>query len=196
MFTQSYVPLSRWNETLIAVADCSLLNEQSYKKVSRQDSLSAKQRFYNSVTGNNLIMTLYFSCLLECTELLIDIFSLAASLKSLFQRWPWQIGSTIWFIFHCIFIYFCSLIFPWSLPSFRHFHTHSFPLICYSIPFTLLNITENSVAINKLNCGRRAFMRTLWSAWYHAHLFYGRLRHSYLYLGGQIYFVSKICFLY
>ena len=63
--------------------------------------------------------------------------------------------------FIAFFIYFCSLIFPWSLPSFRYFHTHSFPLICYSIPFTLLNITENSVAINKLNCGRRAFMRTL-----------------------------------
>ena len=29
-------------------------------------------------------MILYFSCLLECTELLIDIFSLAAFLKSLF----------------------------------------------------------------------------------------------------------------
>ena len=81
------MPLSRWNETLIAVADCSLLNEQSYKEC-REDSLSAKQRFYKGVTGNNLIMTLYFSCLLECTELLIDIFSLAASLKSLFQRWP------------------------------------------------------------------------------------------------------------
>ena len=38
-------------------------------------------------------MTLYFTCLLERTELLIDIFSLAAFLKSLFQRWPWQIGS-------------------------------------------------------------------------------------------------------
>ena len=38
-------------------------------------------------------MTLYFTCLLERTELLIDIFSLAAFLKSLFQRGPWQIGS-------------------------------------------------------------------------------------------------------
>ena len=28
------------------------------------------------------MITLYFSCLLECTELLIDIFSLAAFLKS------------------------------------------------------------------------------------------------------------------
>ena len=70
------MPLSR-SETLIAVSDCSLLNEQSYKKC-REDSLSAKQRLYKGVTGNNL----YFSCLLECTELLIDIFSLAAFLKS------------------------------------------------------------------------------------------------------------------
>ena len=38
-------------------------------------------------------MTLYFSCLLEWTELLIDIFCLIAFLKSVFQRWPWQIGS-------------------------------------------------------------------------------------------------------
>ena len=75
------MPLSRWNETLIAVSDCSLLNEQSYKKC-REDSLSAKQRLFKGVTGNNLMITLYFSCLLECTELLIDIFSLAAFLKS------------------------------------------------------------------------------------------------------------------
>ena len=31
---------------------------------------------------------------LERTELLIDIFSLAAFLKSLFQRWLWRIGSS------------------------------------------------------------------------------------------------------
>ena len=40
--------------------------------------------FDMSVIGNNLTMTLYFSYLLECIELLIDIFSLAAFLKSLF----------------------------------------------------------------------------------------------------------------
>ena len=44
--------------------------------------------FYKSGKGKNLMMTLYFSCLQECTELLIDIFSLAAFLKSLLQRWP------------------------------------------------------------------------------------------------------------
>ena len=42
--------------------------------------------FDKSVIGNNLMMTLYFSSLLECTELLIDIFSSAAFLKSLFSE--------------------------------------------------------------------------------------------------------------
>ena len=40
--------------------------------------------FYESVIGNNLMMLLYFSSPLECTKLLIDIFGLAAFLKSLF----------------------------------------------------------------------------------------------------------------
>ena len=35
--------------------------------------------------GSNLMITLYFSCLQECTELLIVIFSSAAFLKSLFE---------------------------------------------------------------------------------------------------------------
>ena len=38
-------------------------------------------------------MPFYLYCRQEWTELLIDVFSLAAFLKSLFQRWPWQIGS-------------------------------------------------------------------------------------------------------
>ena len=71
-----------WNETLIAVSDCSLLNEQSYKKCYEYSLRVVKKK--------KLMMTLYFSCLLECTELLIDIFSSAAFLKSLFQRWPWH----------------------------------------------------------------------------------------------------------
>ena len=29
IFTHSYVRLSRWNETLLAVTDCSLLDEQA-----------------------------------------------------------------------------------------------------------------------------------------------------------------------
>ena len=66
----------------MAVSDCSLLNEQSYNKC-QEDSLSAKKMLYKSIIGNNLMMTLYFSCLLECTELLIDIFSLIAYLLSL-----------------------------------------------------------------------------------------------------------------
>ena len=44
-------------------------------------------------------MPLYFSCLQEWTELLLAVFSLAAFLKSLFQSWPWQIGSNIQFYF-------------------------------------------------------------------------------------------------
>ena len=76
----------------IVVSDCCLLNEKSHK-ICREDSLSGKNMFYKNVTGNNLMMTLYFSCLLECAELLIDIFSLAAFLNIPFQRWPWQIGS-------------------------------------------------------------------------------------------------------
>ena len=50
-------------------------------KKCQEDSLSAKEMFYKSVIGNNLMMTSYFSCLqAKCTECLIDIFSLAASL--------------------------------------------------------------------------------------------------------------------
>ena len=89
LFEVPYTLVFPWNETLIAVSDCNLLNEQSYKKC-REDSLSEKEMLFKSVIGNNLMMTLYFSCLQECTELFIDIFSSPASL---FQRWPWQIGS-------------------------------------------------------------------------------------------------------
>ena len=42
-------------------------------KKFQEDSLSAKKIFDKSVIGNNLMMTLYFSCWLECTELLTDI---------------------------------------------------------------------------------------------------------------------------
>ena len=48
--------VSRWSETLIAVSDSSLLNEQSYKKC-QEDSLSENMS-YKSVTGNNWMMTL------------------------------------------------------------------------------------------------------------------------------------------
>ena len=75
-----YTLIFPWNETLMAVSDCSLLNEQSYNKC-QEDSLSTqKKMLYKGIIGNNVMMTLYFSCLLECTELLIDIFSLIAYL--------------------------------------------------------------------------------------------------------------------
>ena len=38
------------------------------------------------------MMTLLFSCLQECTEMLIDIFSLVAFPESPFQRRSWQIN--------------------------------------------------------------------------------------------------------
>ena len=79
------------------------LVEWAILKKCQEESLSAKEIFDKSVKGNNLIMTLYFSCLQECTECLIDIFSLAPFLESFFQRWGWQIGSNALFIFHCIF---------------------------------------------------------------------------------------------
>ena len=44
--------------------------------------------FYESVIGNNLMMLLYFSSPLECTEVIIDNFGSAAFLKSVLQRWP------------------------------------------------------------------------------------------------------------
>ena len=54
-------------------------------KKCHEDSLSAeKKMLHKSIIGNNLMMTLYFSCPLECKELLIDVFSLAAFLKSPF----------------------------------------------------------------------------------------------------------------
>ena len=58
------------------------------KNAEKAVLMEKKIIFYKSVIGNNLMMTLYFSCLLECTELLIDIFSSVAFLKRLFQRWP------------------------------------------------------------------------------------------------------------
>ena len=58
-FSRSHMcgSVSRWSETLIAVSDSGLLNEQSYKKC-QEDSLSEKKMSYKSVTGNNWMMTL------------------------------------------------------------------------------------------------------------------------------------------
>ena len=105
--------------------------------------------FDKGVTGNNLMMTLYFSCLQECTELLVGIFSLAAFLKRLFQRWPWQTGSNAYIIFHCIFSIFLYLNRS-SISVIVQIHTYSIQLICDNVLFTLLNITDHSVVIDKL----------------------------------------------
>ena len=68
--------------------------------------------------------------------------------------------------------------------------------MCDNVAFTLLNITDHSVVINKLQqdrsgqtlrCSGKRFCG-LWSAWYHGYLFYGRLQYSYSYWGGGIYF--------
>ena len=83
-------------------------------------------------------MTLYFTCLLECAELLIDIFSLAAFLNILFQRWTWQIGSNNWFIFHCIFWIFLFLnLSTISIIIKTLYHTYSLQLVCDKVAFTL-----------------------------------------------------------
>ena len=83
-------------------------------------------------------MTLYFSCLLECAELLIDIFSLAAFLNILFQRWPWKIGSNTWFLFHCIFWIFLFLnLSTISIIIKTLYHTYSLQLVCDKVAFTL-----------------------------------------------------------
>ena len=83
-------------------------------------------------------MTLYFSCLLECAELLIDIFSLAAFLNILFQRWTWQIGSNTWFLFHCIFWIFLFLnLSTISIIIKTLYHTYSLQLVCDKVAFTL-----------------------------------------------------------
>ena len=122
----------------IVVSNCSLLNEKSHK-ICREDSLSGKKNmFYKNVIGNNLMMTLYFSCLLECAELLIDIFSLAAFLNILFQRWPWKIGSNTWFLFHCIFWIFLFLnLSTISIIIKTLYHTYSLQLVCDKVAFTL-----------------------------------------------------------
>ena len=83
-------------------------------------------------------MTLYFTCLLECAELLIDISSLAAFLNILFQRWTWQIGSNTWFLFHCIFWIFLFLnLSTISIIIKTLYHTYSLQLVCDKVAFTL-----------------------------------------------------------
>ena len=61
-------------------------------KNAEKTVLVEKKICFISFIGNNLMMTLYFTCLLECTELLIDIFSSAAFLNSLFS----EMATTNW----------------------------------------------------------------------------------------------------
>ena len=134
-----------------------------------------KKMFDKSVIGKNLMMPLYFSCLLEYTELLIDIL--------------------VWWHFSQSDVHL-------SL-AFRFFHLHCFQLVCDNVPFTLFNITVNSAVINKLRqdkggqvlwCSGKRFCE-LWSAWYRVYFFCGRLRHSCSYWGGEIYFYLQNLFL-
>ena len=81
------------------------------------------------------MMTLYFSCLPECTELLIDIFSSTAFLKSLRDGHD-KLALTLTLFFIVFYRYFCTLIFPLSLPS-PLFHTHCFQLVCDTALFTI-----------------------------------------------------------
>ena len=107
-------------------------------KYAEKTVLVEKNMFYKNVIGNNLMMTLYFSCLLECAELLIEIFSLAAFLNILFQRWTWQIGSNNWFIFHCILWIFLFLnLSTISIIIKTLYHTYSLQLVCDKVAFTL-----------------------------------------------------------
>ena len=147
-FTQYYLPLSRWNETLIAVTDCSLLNEKSYKNAGK--TVLAQKKCLRRVLGNNLMMTLYFSCLLECTELLIVFLVWRHFSKVFFRDGHDKLALTLNLFFIAFFGYSCTLIFRGSLSSFRFFHTHCLQLVCDNVAFTLLNIRDNSVVINKL----------------------------------------------
>ena len=107
-------------------------------KYAERTVLVEKNMFYKNVIENNLMMTLYFTCLLECAELLIDISSLAAFLNILFQRWTWQIRSNNWFIFHCIFWIFLFLnLSTISIIIKTLYHTYSLQLVCDKVAFTL-----------------------------------------------------------
>ena len=96
------------------------------------------------------MMTLYFSCLLECTELLIVFLVWRHFSKVFFRDGHDKLALTLNLFFIAFFGYSCTLIFRGSLSSFRFFHTHCLQLVCDNVAFTLLNITDNSVVINKL----------------------------------------------
>ena len=120
------------------------------------------------------MMPLYFTYLLECTELLIDIL-------------VWR--------------HFSQSDVHLSL-AFRFFHIHCFQLVCDNVPFTLFNITVNSAVINKLRqdeggqvlwCSGKRFCE-LGSAWYHVYFSvvdYAIHAHT---EAVRYIFISKICF--
>ena len=123
-------------------------------------------------------MTLYFFCLLEWTELLIDIYSLA------FLLFFSEMAMTNW-LQHLVYSRYIFWIFLFlnlsAISTVTQIFPHTlFPVVCDSVPFTLLNITDNSVVINKPNEGKPLDVQEsvscgLWGAWYHVYLFYGRL---------------------
>ena len=93
-------------------------------------------------------MTLYFSCLLEWTELLIDIYSLA------FLLFFSEMAMTNW-LQHLVYFRYIFWIFLFlnlsAISTVTQIFPHTlFPVVCDSVPFTLLYITDNSVVINKL----------------------------------------------
>ena len=96
------------------------------------------------------MMTLYFSRLQECTELLIDILVWRHFSKVSFRDGHDKLALTLDLFFIAFSRYFCTLIFPQSLSSCRFLHTSSLQLVCDDVPFTLLNITDHSVVIDKL----------------------------------------------
>ena len=75
--------------------------------------------FYKSVIGNNLMMTSYFSCLLECTEC-YSIFLVRRHFSKLFFRDGHdKLVLTLNLLFTAFSRYFCTLIFPRSFLSCR-----------------------------------------------------------------------------
>ena len=115
--------LAMWTIRIV-VSDCNSLNEQSFK-ICREDSLSGKNTFYKNVTGNNLMMNLYFSACLNAQNcsLIFFIFS-----KVFFRDGHDKLALTLNLFFIAFSAYFRTLIFPRSLLSCRLYHTYSHAL--------------------------------------------------------------------
>ena len=105
-------------------------------KNAEKTVLVEKNMFYKSVIGNNLMMTSYFSCLLECTEC-YSIFLVRRHFSKVFFRDGHdKLALTLNLLFTAFSRYFCTLIFPRSLLSCRFFHTYSLQLVCDNVAFT------------------------------------------------------------